>query len=1309
MASTEVLTGFRVYKDHTQRKSYYRDHHRMTRDMLVVEARFPKQTKTLLHKSNKKLFKNLESLQQISDSFFKRIKLDPEVLDSFRNLVGSSFVNGTIDFESFLSTPKSNHFSLVELLFKTLSKNYDRILDLENQVDKLTDVNAELNSYISDVLDEYEKLRKFAADSKEMRTSEVGKLSEEYQILYEKYTSLQEELAEANQMISFLQSELSRNKKQQQEREKMGYDDESDDKSAVRFNFQQENMDLFDPQIEDITPNDRELEYESKLNDLQRTNDVLFEENIKLRKLKEQKPVQEHFGADKFVTLSILFHQITKSMNKVFQDHVDFERTTDPEETQENINLYLQDSRLRTLDYENILYKDRLMEVETLLKTESIARISLETTISDLKIKLYESENLYLELENLKTSVRTKENELKNMVESGKVESEQLGKMQYMVTNLTYDKNDLLNKISSLEFAIDSHNKERDVMRGQLKKLENLLDQNADKFDFRDKITNIHLQGEIEILNDKVHRMKIQLEEAKKENAELVSTRVKMRNDLERVRRENSELQKRISESVKNESNMTVQIQRLSSNLESLKESLETSSGNVRDMADELEMVKKKIFEKDLQLSLIENKKDELKAVLDDFAIKLSLSKVNKISAVNKIDLKSISYSELIHTLTSSNSGSKKEVTEYTYQYLMGNLEKLINFNEMLVTLCINLSKELNALSGSVLNVTSFSNIFETFNIDLVNVDILKTEHLSEVTDLKLKLKNVSELNKNLANKHLWEKSIIRLKEKYSSTISKHKDIMVQCDKFIKLNQEGLDGLIAENTRLKSDCSKAAFLMVDYENQLSETSMELLHLKEMIYSLLPDDLKLRSEKDAPLRSLELLHERINFNHADFTKLKTSSSVNMSSLVNNYHEQPKHPFSESWNLNKKLENKPHEEREPLYEFNDNKRDYSLVNEHYLLTSKEQELNDVYEDVRYYCNLMASDIKSQMNYDPSLPLDTDYEYSNTNELLSDDTISDYKDEDYVSDKFRYVLNLLDKLFSHYNRQMKEYYQGLNSANRKCTTLVLDTGVIKCITKFVSTLKKYYNTFNNQNSFILDDLQYEFESIPPMLDAHNKFKTFCTCLTKLLNISSEFILDQLSESSEQVSHLIKDIETTTSSMRQLEEINIAKDQQIKSTQFEISDLKNQINHLQTLYQKEKNNNLENKLDLENYEYELNKLRDDLRNQLNKNEKLELLTVSAESTNIRRFLLNDQIDVTKLNFSEIKNLSDQVLEGLKNKRLERTLVVKFSNIVSDYIQKDTENGRKLTLDDYFSLLEYNYLTHSDKYLSVLTSNISW
>ncbi|EAN31696.1 hypothetical protein TpMuguga_04g00344 [Theileria parva strain Muguga] len=1208
MASTEVLTGFRVYKDYTQRKSYYRDHLRMARDMLVVEARFPKQTKTLLRKSNKRLFKNLESLQQISDSFFKRIKLDPEVLDSFKNLVGTSFVNGTIDFESFLSTSKSNHFSLLELLFKTLSKNYDRILDLEAQANRLTDVNADLNSYISDVLDEYEKLRKFAADSKEMRTSEVGKLSEEYQILYEKYLSLQEELVEANQMISFLQNELSRYKKQQQESEKIEYDDRNDEKSAVRFNFQQQTMDLFDPQVEDITPNDKEIEYESRLNDLQRTNDMLFEENMKLRKMRDQKPPQEQFGADKFVTLSILFHQITKSMNKVFQDHSDFERTNDPEETQQNIKLYLQDARLRTLDYENMVYKDRLMEVETLLKTESIARITLETTISDLKIKLYESENLYLELENLKTSVRTKENELKNMVESGKVESEQLGKMQYMVTNLTYDKNDLLNKISSLEFAIDSHNKERDVMRGQLRKLENLLDQNSEKFDFRDKITNIHLQAEIEILNDKVHRMKIQLEEVKKENVELVSTRVKMRNDLERVRRENSELQKRISESVKNESNMTVQIQRLSSNLDSLKESLETSSGNIRDMADEVEVAKKKIFEKDLQLSLIENKKDELKAVLDDFAIKLSSSKVNKVNVVKKLDLKTISYSELIHTLTSSNQNGQNEVTEYTYHYLMSNLENLIKFNEMLVTLCINLSKELNALSESVLNVTSFSNIFETFNIDLVNVDTLKTEHLSEVSDLKLKVKNLSDLNKNLAHKHVWEKSIVRLKEKYTSTIAKHKDIMVECDKFIKLNQEGLDGLIAENTTLKSDCSKAAFLMVDYENQLSETSMELLHLKEMIYTLLPDDLKLRSEKDAPLKSLELLHERINFNHGDYMKLKSSSSMNMSSFVNNYHEQPKFSFNES--SNKKLEIKPsREERELLDELNENKANYDLDNENYLLSSKERELNDVYEDVRYYCNLMASDIKSQMNHDPTLTLDTDYEYSNTNDLLSDDTISDYKDEDYVSDKFKYVLDLLDKLFSHYNRQMKDHYQNMNNPNRTHTTLVLDTGVIKCITKFVQTLKRYYNTFNNQNTFVLDDLQYEFESIPPMLDPHNKFKTFCSCLTNLLNISSEFILDQLSESSEQVSHLMKDIETTTSSMRQLEEINIAKDQQIKSTQFEISDLKNQINHLQTLYQKEKNNNMENKLDLENYEYELNKLRDDLRNQLNKNEKLELL----------------------------------------------------------------------------------------------------
>ncbi|UVC50192.1 hypothetical protein MACK_004066 [Theileria orientalis] len=98
---------------------------------------------------------------------------------------------------------------------------------------------------------------------------------------------------------------------------------------------------------------------------------------------------------------------------------------------------------------------------------------------------------------------------------------------------------------------------------------------------------------------------------------------------------------------------------------------------------------------------------------------------------------------------------------------------------------------------------------------------------------------------------------------------------------------------------------------------------------------------------------------------------------------------------------------------------------------------------------------------------------------------------------------------------------------------------------------------------------------------------------------------------------------------------------------------------------------------------------------------------TLSEDFSNLRRKIQEDELDLTKLNSSQIRDLSEQVSVGFRGQQIERSLVEKFSNIVCDYMQRDPPECKKFTLDDYYSLLNYNYFTRSDKYISILTASI--
>ncbi|UKK02638.2 hypothetical protein MACK_002732 [Theileria orientalis] len=1450
MAEVETFSGFRVYKHFKDRNSYHKNHLRRLRNEYVVESLFGTNEQALPNSKTRKLVKKLKSLQEISDTFFQRVKLEPEVLESFKNVFGSSFEHGTIDHESFLKSEKTSHFKLIRLLFETLSGNYDKILELENQVHSLTDENSSLNAYVSDVQDEMAKLRKFASDCNEMRVSELGIQSEEYQILYEKHSSLQDEmknLLQKNYKLEKQVSKIREHEKEEDSRREGSREDGSTELAQLGIPY---GIDLFEPVLDESRFQSKVEEYEKRIEELKKSNNVLFDENMKLKKKWE-----ERFGPEKFVTLSLLFNQITRTHNKLFQDQHDLERARSDTETYQKMSMLLYDARMNTLEYENRTYKEKLAEMEETLKLETVGRFSLESIVSQLKMELHQSQQVYLKLESLNSSLLTNGHELDLVKTNRDVLSEQLSRMKHMVTNLTKDKHELSSKIFNLEYTKDTLMKELDVLKEQVRKVERLLmDKAEDRLDFRDKITNIQLEANSKILEDKLIRIKMQNDELKLENTNLTTSMIELKNNLERERRENSELMKKVSQSMKNESKMTAEMQQIINEVNGLKASLETGAVNLRHMSDDLGLMNRKLFEKDLQLSSLEAKKDTATSVLTEFAAKLSRCRLGTVNMeeLRRIDIKALNYSELIQLLTSTgvtgattgifnnvsgntvsfstgthnsalnqaslnatnntlgsatslnmslsssgnqgglNEGAGDKAVPFSHpqsagsfanpfasavldsttgtnvygqrvgkrgsmnktvvkdgmeENLMRNLTNLINFNEFLSVLCVNLAKQLGTLTNNMLNVTNFSNIYETFKMELVDVDTFKNECMVKISDLETKIASLEQLNEQLGEKHVWEKSIVRLKENYEKSLGNYKMMLKECRHLLKLNETALDSLRSENSRLLADCSGAANVMIEYENKLSDSTSELMQLKELIFTVLPTELKMNATRETPMRSIELLmsylnsigiKEPITVNYNDYgvrsrineysarntsgrtnnhtsparvndytaaanahdifstgrtsnllstggrvetsygsasrldsanntysrfnsninssvanivnSASRTNSNVNKSagninSNVNNIasnnsanevdrvssqqYDQKiagQQQTASSSSSSSSVRNKEVSGNYGIGRESDNDEKYEYNKE--ALMQKEQQLNDVYDDVNYYCKLIVNEIKSQMNTDKQI--DTDYESTNSNhDVESEDTVSDYKDEDYVVDRFEEILNLLNKLYYHRNYQGIKYSCGIggemdvnkrseaygigsgmgNSGSGDANTIVMDMNVIKSINKFAETLRMYYRACNKPNEFLLDDLEYQMESIPTIMDSEAKFKTFTKSLTKLMNLAGEFIYEQLTENSERMDGMMKQIQENNELIQKLDDMNTEKDQQLRSMQYELNDAKMQCVRLRQMCESEKNQVQQANLSLNQYESDVRRLQEDLEESSKKNEKLLLL----------------------------------------------------------------------------------------------------
>ncbi|BAM42166.1 uncharacterized protein TOT_040000536 [Theileria orientalis strain Shintoku] len=1550
MAEVETFSGFRVYKHFKDRNSYHKNHLRRLRNEYVVESLFGTNEQALPNSKTRKLAKKLKSLQEISDTFFQRVKLEPEVLEAFKNVFGSSFEHGTIDHESFLKSEKNSHFKLIRLLFETLSGNYDRILDLENQVQSLTDENSSLNAYVSDVQEEMTKLRKFASDCNEMRVSELGIQSEEYQILYEKHSSLQEEMKTLLQKNYKLEKQVSKilERDDEEEHRREGIREEGAlevEQLGVPYG-----VDLFEPELDESRFQSKVEEYEKRIEEMRKSNNALFDENIRLKKKS-----QESFGAEKFVTLSLLFNQITRTHNKLFQDQQELERAKADTETYQKLSMALYDAKMNTLEYENRTYKEKLGEMEETLKLETVGRFSLESIVSQLKMELHQAQQVYLKLETLNSSLLTNGHELDLVKTNRDVLSEQLSRMKHMVTSLTKEKHELSSKVFNLEYTKETLLKELDVLKDQVRKVERLLmDRAEDRLDFKDKITNIQLETNAKILEDKLIRIKMQNDELKLENTNLTTSMIELKNNLERERRENSELMKKVSLSMKNEAKMTAEMQQIANEINGLKASLETGAVNLRHMSDDLGLMNRKLFEKDLQLSALEAKRDTVTSALTEFAAKLSRCRLNTVSVeeLRSIDIKALNYGELIQLLTSTGvtgatasifsvsgntvsfstggqsiglnaaalstsgnqgalnqgsgdstsqfsntqpggsfanpfasaladstsgasgygqrgskrgSASKTVLKDGTEEHLMRSLTNLINFNEFLSVLCVNLAKQLGTLTNNMLNVTNFSNIYETFKMELVDVDTFKNECMVKISDLETKIVSLEQLNEQLGEKHVWEKSIVRLKENYEKSLSNYKMMLKECRHLLKLNETALDSLRSENSRLLADCSGAANVMVEYENKLADSTSELMQLKELIFTVLPRDLKTNATRETPMRSIELLmsylnnigvaepisvnygeygarnrmneyrmrttsvhtnnhtsparvnehaaasnaHDifstgrtsnplstggRVDANHGSIGRLdsatstynRASSNVNVNAAntsnvnaANTSNVNPNSSYagnssyradtnnaissytgnSSNVNANSSAneadrvsgfhrgslqqydQKRPGEQQELTSSSSSSARnrrgpeDYGGgdpgSDEKYeygkeALMQKEQQLNDVYDDVNYYCKLIVTEIKSQMNADRQI--DTDYESNySIHEVESEDTVSDYKDEDYVVDKFEEILNLLNKLYYHRNYQGIKYSGSIedetssnkrseaygmgsgtgNGGTGEANTIVMDMNVMKSINKFAETLRMYYRACNKPNEFLLDDLEYQMESIPTIMDSEAKFKTFTKSLTKLMNLAGEFIYEQLTENSERMEAMAKQLQENGELIQKLDDMNAEKDQQLRSLQYELNEAKMQCVRLRQACECEKDQLKQASLSLSQYESDVRRLREDLEASSKKNEKLLLLALSEDFANLRRKIQEDELDLTKLDSSQIRDLSEQVSAGLRGQQLERSLVEKFSNMVSEYIQGDSPECKKFTLDDYYSLLNYNYFARSDKYISILTASI--
>ena len=730
-----------------------------------------------------------------------------------------------------------------------LSKEVSEKQKMKVEHDKITNESVELKKQIELISKEKEEL----INQNERYKKDITDLNQKYNESNLKSKYLISQLEEQNSLLTSENNNLKDNSVKLQSKIEYIYNENKAKESKLLFSIKNENKEII-------------INLRKELSALQKHNDEIIQENIKMKNLLE-KNKKEKENLDSTVNTSYMGGNIAENKSMIMLN-----MENNIKNLKDDINNYKQ--KIKELE-ENEIINDKKLKA---------MKLDLKQSESDIKNYLVQLEQKNNEIFDLEQKIK----ELIPLIEKSKsidnmsVEINEKNKtINFLLSQLEDFKNNFNIKSQNFENEINNVKNEKNILEQKLE--ENKADTGKKIDEYQSKLNDIQSENNIlindlnkkeeeysKLLEDKIeleNKCNIQFEEQEKKFAEI-------QNNVEELNKENEDLKNKLAESVDISSN---QLKLLNDSV--IKSSIKMES--LMNVYNDHIIILKQRFESILNdMNILVGIQGNDPKILDEKFDKIIKSINSKIDLINKYAESEAlikNFKTDVKNLKNNLESAKNKIKNLEQEN--DELNKMLNIQKLRMKIKVNEEQD----DKIIIAYDKLVNVMKDY-LTITQLNIQNSNLFSENEKQKAEIKYLIENNSILTERHAnLEKLINDLKaelETKSNTLNKDN----------KYHKNQIKTLMDQLTRIKETWTpyekKMEYInhIEDLEKNIKDLKNEINRKKELINTLknqIEEKQQKISKYDSELNSdtnsvMSSNNSLINANNKEIQNLKSDN-------------------------------------------------------------------------------------------------------------------------------------------------------------------------------------------------------------------------------------------------------------------------------------------------------------------------------------------------------------------------------------------------------------------------------------------------